>query len=87
MDQALQDGRRLQLYVRERTFRESVNRLDQVIEYVERRADGQVLRRSHERLTYYLANPEPLAVAAGLTTHQAPIELGGVGEIWVFRKA
>ena len=85
-DQPLPNGRRLQLYVRERTFRESIGRLDQVIEYVERGADGQVLRRSPERLTYYLTDPEPLAAAAGLVKHQDPIELGGVGEIWVFRK-
>ena len=86
VDQPLANGRRLQLYVRERTFRESIGRLDQVIEYVERGADGQVLRRSPERLTYYLTDPEPLAAAAGLVKHQDPIELGGVGEIWVFRK-
>jgi len=86
MDQALEGGRRLQLYVRERSFRESIGRLDQVIEYVERGADGKVLRRSHERLTYYLTDPEPLAAAAGLAKHQAPVELGGVGEIWIFHK-
>jgi SAM-dependent methyltransferase len=86
-DRALEGGRRLQLYVRERSFRETIGRLDQVIEYVERGAAGQVLRRSYERLTYYLADPEPLAAAAGLVKHQAPIELGGVGEIWIFRKA
>jgi SAM-dependent methyltransferase len=86
MDQALAGGGRLQLYVRERTFREAIGRLDQVIEYVERGADGRVLRRSHERLTYYLTDPEPLAATAGLVKHQQPIDLGGVGEIWVFRK-
>jgi SAM-dependent methyltransferase len=86
MDRALENGRRLQLYVRERSFRETVGRLDQVIEYVERGAEGQVLRRSYERLTYYLADPEPLAAAVGLVKHQTPIELGGVGEIWIFRK-
>jgi SAM-dependent methyltransferase len=87
MDRALENGRRLQLYVRERSFREAIGRLDQVIEYVERGAEGQVLRRSYERLTYYLADPEPLAAAVGLVKHQMPIELGGVGEIWIFRKA
>ena len=87
MDQPLDGGLRLQLYIRERNFRESVGRLDQVIEYVERAPDGRVLRRSHERLTYYLTDPEPLAAAAGLVRQQDPVELGGVGEIWVFRKA
>ncbi|MDB5423728.1 MAG: hypothetical protein JWQ29_1144 [Phenylobacterium sp.] len=86
MDQPLEGGRRLQLYVRERSFRETIGRLDQVIEYVERAADGAVLRRSHERLTYYLTDPEPPAAAAGLVKTQDPVELGGVGEIWVFRK-
>jgi SAM-dependent methyltransferase len=87
MDRPLENGRRLQLYVRERSFRETIGRLDQVIEYVERGAEGQVLRRSYERLTYYLADPEPLAAAVGLVKHQAPVELGGVGEIWIFRKS
>jgi hypothetical protein len=87
MDRPLEMGRRLQLYVRERSFREAIGRLDQVIEYVERGPEGQVLRRSYERLTYYLADPEPLAAAAGLVKHQAPVELGGVGEIWIFRKS
>ncbi len=86
LDQPLEAGRRLQLYVRERSFRESIGRLDQVIEYVERAADGAVLRRSYERLTYYLTDPEPLAAGAGLVRHQDPIPLGGIGEIWVFRK-
>ena len=86
LDQALEGGGRLQLYVRERSFREAIGRLDQVIEYVERSPDGAVLRRSRERLTYYLTDPEPLAATAGLVRHQDPIELGGVGEIWIFRK-
>jgi SAM-dependent methyltransferase len=86
MDQPLENGRRLQLYVRERAFREAIGRLDQVIEYVERGPEGQVLRRSYERLTYYLADPEPLAAGAGLVKNQDPIELGDVGEIWIFRK-
>ena len=87
LDQPLRAGRRLQLYVRERSFREAIGRLDQVIEYVERSATGAVLRRSYERLTYYLTDPEPPAAAAGLVRHQDPIELGGVGEILIFRKA
>jgi len=86
LDQPLEGGRRLQLYVLERSFRESIGRLDQVIEYVERGPDGQVLRRSPERLTYYIADPEPFAAEAGLVKSQDPVELGGVGEIWIFRK-
>jgi len=86
LDHPAPTGGRLQLYVRERTFREEVGRLDQVIEYVELDARGQVLRSSPERLTYYWTDPEPLAQAAGLALDRPPIPLGGVGDIWVFRK-
>jgi SAM-dependent methyltransferase len=86
LDEPAPTGGRLLLYVRERAFREEVGRLDQVIEYVELDARGQVLRRSPERLTYYWTPPEPLAQAVGLALDRPPIPLGGVGEIWVFRK-
>jgi len=86
LDQPAPSGGRLRLYVRERTFREDVGRLDQVIEYVEMDARGEVLRRSSERLTYYHAEPAPLAAPEGLTPDRAPIPLGGVGEIHVFIK-
>ncbi len=86
-DKPLPAGGRLQLHVLERSFKESVGRLDQVIEYVERDARGAVVRRSPERLTYYVTDPEPLAAGAGLVKDREPIPLGGVGEIWVFRKA
>jgi SAM-dependent methyltransferase len=86
MDQPLAGGRRLQLYVRERGFREALGRLDQVVEYIELDARGAILRRSPERLTYYLTDPEPLAATAGLVRHRDPIPLGGVGEIHVFRR-
>jgi SAM-dependent methyltransferase len=87
LDQPAPGGGRLQLYVRERRFREDVGRLDQVIEYVELDARGRPLRRSPERLTYYWTDPVPPAAAAGLTPDRPPIPLGGVGEVWVFRKA
>ncbi|MET0273030.1 MAG: class I SAM-dependent methyltransferase [Phenylobacterium sp.] len=86
MDHPLPNGGRLRLYVRERNFREAIGRLDQTLDYVELDAKGGVVRRSPERLTYYLTDPEPLAAAAGLLRDRAPIPLGGVGEIWVFRK-
>ncbi|MBL8554746.1 MAG: class I SAM-dependent methyltransferase [Phenylobacterium sp.] len=84
---AIEDGRRLLLFVRERSFREDIGRLDQVIEYAIADAAGRVVRRSAERLTYWWTDPEPPAAAAGLTRDRDPIELGGVGEIRVFRKA
>lgn len=87
MDQALEDGRRLRLFVRERSFREDVGRFDQVVEYVVVDAAGRVLDRSPERLTFYMADPRPLAAVAGLVPDRPPIPLGEVGDIWVFRKA
>jgi SAM-dependent methyltransferase len=87
LDQPLAGGGRLQLHVRERRFREEIGRLDQVIEYVERDAAGGVLRRSPERLTYYMTDPVPLAAAAGLALDRPPVRLGGVGDLWVFAKA
>jgi SAM-dependent methyltransferase len=87
IDAALPDGRRLLLFVRERSFREGVNRLDQVLEYALTDLAGRIVERSPERLTYYVADPEPLAVKAGLVLDRPPTELGGVGDIFVFRKA
>jgi SAM-dependent methyltransferase len=86
LDQPAPDGGRLLLYVRERRFREDVGRLDQVIEYVELDARGRPRRRSAERLTYYWTDPVPPAAAAGLMLDRPPVPLGGVGEVWVFRK-
>jgi SAM-dependent methyltransferase len=80
------DGRRLRLYVRERAFREAVGRLDQVIEYVLLDARGQAQQRSHERLTYYMTDPAPLAATAGLAPAGPPLDIGGVGDIHVFVK-
>lgn len=87
LDEPTPSGGRLKLYVRERDYNEEVGRLDQVIEYVELDARGQVLRASPERLTYYLTDPAPLAAAAGLIVEREPIPLGGMGEIHVFLKA
>ncbi|MFC3067710.1 class I SAM-dependent methyltransferase [Phenylobacterium soli] len=87
LDEPLPGGGRLRLRVAARAFKESVGRLEQVIEYEELDAQGRSLRRSPERLTYYMADPTPFAAAAGLTYHRAPAPLGGVGEIHVFRRA
>jgi SAM-dependent methyltransferase len=87
LDEPTPSGGRLLLFVRERTFREDVGRLDQVIEYVELDARGQALRQSSERLTYYHTDPAPLAAPEGLTPDREPIPLGGVGEVHVFLKA
>jgi SAM-dependent methyltransferase len=87
MDQPLPDGRRLQLFVRERAFRERIGRLDQVLEYALTDPAGQILARSPERLTYYMTNPEPAAAMAGLVLDREPIAHGGVGDVWVFRRS
>jgi SAM-dependent methyltransferase len=81
------EGGRLRLYLRERSWRAEIGRLDQVLDYVLQDAAGRELERSGERLTYYMAAPEPFAVAAGLEAEGAPIPLGDVGDIWVWRRA
>jgi SAM-dependent methyltransferase len=86
MDLPTPDGRRLLLFVRERSFREAVGRLDQVLEYALTDAAGRIVQRSPERLTYYMADPAPLAAGAGLVLDRDPIPLGEVGDVWVFRR-
>ena len=86
MDHPLEGGRRLQLYIHEREFRQAQGRLHQVIEYVELDGQGRVLRRSPERLTYYMTDPADAAASAGLVADRPPIPLGGVGEIHIFRQ-
>ncbi len=87
VDEPTPSGGRLRLYVRERTFEEDLCRLDQVVEYVEFDARDKVLRSSLEQLTYYWADPTPMAAPEGLTLDRDPISLGGSGEIHVFLKA
>jgi SAM-dependent methyltransferase len=86
LDEPLAGGGRLRLRVQARGFREAIGRLEQVIEYEELDAVGQSLRRSAERLAYYMTDPVPPAAAAGLSLARDPVPLGGVGDIWVFRK-
>lgn len=87
MDEPLPDGRRLLMFVTERSFRPGINRLEQVIEYALAEPGGRIVQRSPERLTYYMTDPTPFAEGAGLAADRAPINLGDVGDIWVFRKA
>jgi SAM-dependent methyltransferase len=86
LDQPIGEGRRLRLFVLEREFRENVGRLDQVLDYVVVGAGGQILERSAERLTYYMGDPARLAAEAGLSLDRPPIDLGGIGDVWVFRR-
>lgn len=85
-DQPLADDGRLRLFVQERAFRDPPGRLEQVIDYVVFDGMGRVVQRSPERLTYWMADPEPLAAAAGLALDRPPQDLGGVGDVWVFRR-
>lgn len=87
MDRPLDGGLRLRLYVRERNFREGINRLEQVLDYAVVDPQGAEVKRSSERLVYYMQDPQPFAQGAGFTLDHAPIDLGGDGDIWVFRKA
>lgn len=87
LDEPLAGGGRLRLRVAARSFKESVGRLEQVIDYEEVDAQGRPVRRSLERLTYWMADPAPFATAAGLLYDRAPVPLGGVGEIHLFRKS
>lgn len=87
LDQPAPSGGRLKLYVRERSFREDVGRMDQVMEYVEFDARGGVLRRSLERQVFYYTDPAPLAAGERLTPDRDPIPLGDVGDVHVFLKA
>lgn len=86
MDLDVGGGRRLQLFVKARRFRDALGRFDQVLDYVVVDGAGRVERQSQERLTYYAADPEPFAAGAGLVRDREPVVLGGVGEIHVFRK-
>lgn len=87
LDHHLGEGRALLLFVKERSFKPGVNRLEQVIEYVLADETGRIAHRSAERLTYYMTDPAPLAAAAGLVLDRPPVDLGGVGDIHIFRKA
>ena len=87
LDQPAPSGGRLQLFVRERSFREDVGRMDQVMEYVELDARGAVLRSSLERQIFYYTDPAPLAAGEGLIAEREPMPLGDVGDIHVFLKS
>lgn len=86
MDEPLPDGGRLMMFVKERSFRPGINRLEQVIEYALAEPGGRIVQRSPERLTYYMTDPTPFAEGGGLTLDRDPINVGDVGDVWVFRK-
>jgi hypothetical protein len=57
-----------------------------VIDYLELDAAGAPVRRTSERLAYFMTDPAPFARAAGFAPDCEPLPLGGVGEIFVYRK-
>jgi SAM-dependent methyltransferase len=78
-------GRHLSIFIRERIAKVDIGRFDQVVDHVITDGGGRVERRARERLTYYAADPEPFAAAAGLILDRPAIDLGGVGAVHVFR--
>jgi len=87
MDLPVEGERRLRLYVRERSFRPGLNRLEQVLDYCLVDVSGTELQRSSERLVLYMQDPQPFAQAAGFEMDRPAVDQGGDGDIWVFRKA
>lgn len=84
---AVDGGRVLLLFIRERRARPDIGRYDQVLDYVLVDARGREERRSSERLTFYAGDPTPFAREAGLEPDRPPVPLGVSGEVFVFRKA
>lgn len=85
LQRALPDHSKLTLFIRERTSKPAVGRFDQVVEYVVENPKGAV-RRSLDRLTFYIADPEPFAIAAGLAVDGPPTPQGGAGMMHRFVK-
>jgi SAM-dependent methyltransferase len=83
LQRALEDGRRLSLFIQARTTKPAVGRYDQVVEYVVE-GPGGVESRSLDRMTYYLADPAPAALAAGLEPE--PTVMLGQNPVHLFRK-
>jgi SAM-dependent methyltransferase len=83
LQRPLDGGRRLTLFIQARTARPAVGRYDQVVEYVVEGPKG-VESRSLDRMTYYVADPAPAALAAGLEA-EAPVLLGQ-NPVHLFRK-
>jgi len=86
-DEPASGGGRLQLRLTARAFRPEIGRLEQVIDYAELDRAGRIVRRSAERLAFYMSDPETAAATAGLVLDRPAIPLSGIGDIWVFRKA
>jgi SAM-dependent methyltransferase len=82
----IEGGRTLTLYVVGRTMNPKIGRMDLTLDYVVRAANGVEQSRDRERLTFYHANPDPIAAAEGLNVAQDPVEFGGVGAIHVYRR-
>lgn len=82
---ALEAGRRLRVHIRERGARPAQGRYDQVVEYVVEGPRG-IEAHSLDRMTYYVADPEAFARAAGLEPDGTPELLAG-GALHRFRRS
>jgi SAM-dependent methyltransferase len=78
-------GRQLRLYVAERRFDPGSGRFDQTIAYVVVDAEGAELRRSLERMVYFVGDSVGMAAAAGLILDRTPEPLNEFGDLFVFR--
>lgn len=77
----------LTLFVAEQSFNEKVGRFDLLLDYVVSTEKGAELRRSRERYTLFVSDPEPYAAKAGLRAVEPPEPLGNTGFIHRFVKA
>jgi len=83
LQRPLDGGRRLTLFIQDRSSKPAIGRYDQVVEYVVEGPKG-IETRSLDRMTYYVADPAPAALAAGLQTEDAV--LLGQNPVYLFRK-
>jgi SAM-dependent methyltransferase len=83
LQRVLEDGRRLSLFIQDRSSKPAVGRYDQVVEYVVEGPKG-VESRSLDRMTFYVADPAPPALAAGLEPDGSV--LLGQNTVHLFRK-
>lgn len=83
LQRVLDGGRRLTLFIKDRSSKPAAGRYDQVVEYVVEGPKG-IETRSLDRMTYYVAEPAPAALAAGLEA-ETPVVLDQ-NPVYLFRK-
>jgi SAM-dependent methyltransferase len=83
LQRVLDDGRRLSLFIQDRSSKPAVGRYDQVVEYLIEGPKG-IESRSLDRMTYYVGDPAAAALAAGLDPDG--LVLLGQNPVHLFRK-